>query len=456
MHHRCLRGKIPHYYTHPISDISMRTFKLEQSKTEILSPHAGLALVGHYLNQQTTLNKTSRTISKRHGISNIDLIRTYLGQMCLGKSDFEAVENSRHDPFFKAAMSIKQSVSSTRLRQRFDEDAARLIPLLDAASVEFMKNVKVPITGLSTGHVPLDIDVFPMDNSGSKKEGVAYTYKGHDGYAPIAAYLGLEGWCVTCELRPGNQHANKEFLHALDRLLPRVRSLCDKPILLRLDSAHDAAENRKYLHERSVDYLIKWNPRKHDPLDWYTKAETATVWCHERPGKMVAVFSEALDEEHYVRRVIKVVVRQSNAKGQLFLEPEIEVEGWLTTLSADLIDDHALIQLYCDHATSEQFHSEFKTDLDLERLPSGKFDTNDLVMAFAVLAYNMLRYMGLKGLMGKDTPVRHKAKRRRLKTVIQEMMYIACRMVSSGRRLTLRFGKHCPGFKAFTCVYGST
>ncbi len=169
MHHRCLRGKISDYYTHPISDISMRTFKLEQSKTEILSPHAGLALVGHYLNQQTTLNKTSRTISKRHGISNIDLIRTYLGQMCLGKSDFEAVENSRHDPFFKAAMGIKQSVSSARLRQRFDEDAARLIPLLDAASVEFMKNVKVPITGLSTGHVPLDIDVFPMDNSGSKK-----------------------------------------------------------------------------------------------------------------------------------------------------------------------------------------------------------------------------------------------------------------------------------------------
>jgi len=26
----------------------MRSFKLEQSKTEILSPHAGLALVGHY------------------------------------------------------------------------------------------------------------------------------------------------------------------------------------------------------------------------------------------------------------------------------------------------------------------------------------------------------------------------------------------------------------------------
>ena len=72
----------------------MRTFKLEQSKTEILSPDAGLALAARYLNHETTLNKTSRTLSKRHGIENIDLIRTYLGQMCLGKSDFETVEPS--------------------------------------------------------------------------------------------------------------------------------------------------------------------------------------------------------------------------------------------------------------------------------------------------------------------------------------------------------------------------
>lgn len=34
-----------------------------------------------------------------------------------------------------------------------------------------------------------------MDNSNSRKEGVAYTYKKHNGYAPIASYLGQEGWC---------------------------------------------------------------------------------------------------------------------------------------------------------------------------------------------------------------------------------------------------------------------
>ena len=54
--------------------------------------------------------------------------------------------------------------------------------------------------------VPLDMDVFPMDNSGTKKEGVSSTYKGFNGYAPLAAYLGQEGWCLACELRPGSPH----------------------------------------------------------------------------------------------------------------------------------------------------------------------------------------------------------------------------------------------------------
>jgi hypothetical protein len=43
-----------------------------------------------------------------------------------------------------------------------------------------------------------------------------YTYKGYDGYAPIAAYVGNEGWCLSCELRPGSQHAQKEFGYTLD------------------------------------------------------------------------------------------------------------------------------------------------------------------------------------------------------------------------------------------------
>lgn len=65
-----------------------------------------------------------------------------------------------------------------------------------------------------------------------------------------------------------------------------------------------------------------------------------------------------------------------------------------------------IIALYADHATSEQLHSEFKTDLDIERLPSGKFATNALVLAGAQLAHNILRWIGQNGLPGPHAPPR--------------------------------------------------
>lgn len=114
-----------------------------------------------------------------------------------------------------------------------------------------------------------------------------------------------------------------------------------------------------------------------------------------------------------------------------------------------------MVALYRNHATSEQTHSEFNSNLDLERLPSGKFDTNDLVLPFAVLGYNILRWMGQQTLFGPGAPARHQAKRLRLKTLMQELIYMGCRLVSSGRQLTLHFGQHCPRFHALTTIYSA-
>ncbi|EED31180.1 transposase, IS4 family protein [gamma proteobacterium NOR5-3] len=156
----------------------MKCLHIEQSETEFYTAHAGLALVGQAVNRYTDPVKSARSIPKRHGIRNIDLIRTFTGLLCLGKSDFEAVENIREDRFFKEAMGIKQMPSRARLRQRFDDDASALIPLIDEASVTFLSRSEGLITALATGHIALDMEAFPMDNSKTAKEGISHTYKG--------------------------------------------------------------------------------------------------------------------------------------------------------------------------------------------------------------------------------------------------------------------------------------
>ena len=436
----------------------MKRFIIEQSDNEFYTSHSGLALIGLCINRFSDLPKqvAGKMTKGQDKISHTDVVRSMLGLLCLGKSDFEAISSMRDDTYFKQSLGISNVPSVERLRQRLDENAEALLPIIKDCSVVMLKNGKVPITGLDTGHIPLDADVFPMDNSNTRKEGVSRTYQGTDGYAPIAAYLGLEGWCMEVELRPGSQHSQEGFIPYLDRVIDRARTLTGKKLLVRLDSAHDALETRLALRDREkVSFIIKWNPRREDTSALCARAFAEGKVTEPRPGKEVALLTIRKRQEHEGRpvvftKVVRVTRRNVDKRGQLLLAPDVTVEGWWTDLD---LPEQKIIKLYENHGLSEQFHSEFKSDLDLERLPSGKFATNALIMALGSFAYNILRLIGQLGLLGEYSPVRHPAKRRRLKTVIQELMYLAARLISSARRLRLRFSRHCPGFEAFIRVY---
>jgi hypothetical protein len=135
---------------------------------------------------------------------------------------------------------------------------------------------------------------------------------------------------------------------------------------------------------------------------------------------------------------VRVTERTIDKKGQQLLIPDIELEGWWTSLA---VHESEVIELYKDHGTHEQFHSEIKTDLDLERLPSGKFATNNAILHLGMFVYNCLRLLGQLGLTGEISPVRHPAKRRRLKTVLQEIMFRAAQFIDHARKLVLDFGR---------------
>jgi len=67
---------------------------------------------------------------------------------------------------------------------------------------------------------------------------------------------------------------------------------------------------------------------------------------------------------------------------------------------------------------------------------------------------NILRLIGQRGLLGDDAPVRHAAKRRRIRTVMQELIYRAGRIIASGRRLILGLGANDRAAKAFARLDG--
>jgi len=429
--------------------VTFPRFTIEQSDSEFYTSQSGMALVGLAVNRYTTLASRVAKAAPCQGIATADVLRCYLGLLCQGKSDFEAIRPFwEDDEFFAAALGVKDVPSPETLRQRMDKVAEATRSIVNFCTVELLKKAKAALSTLASGHMPLDMDVFTQDNSNTKKEGVSWTYRKFNGFAPIAAWLGLEGWCLEIEQRPGSQHSQEGFVPFLLRAIHKSRQLTEAPLLVRLDSAHDAIMTLVTLASEQVDFIVKWNPRGTD-----VPARASEVFAQGKMIKQdkkgrVAIMTETVERAYKdedgkektikVRRVLRATERYFEKDGTPLLVPDVEIEGWWTNLP---VAKDKVIELYKGHALCEQYHSELKSDMDLERLPSGKFATNALVMSCSALAYNILRAVGQVGLMGKAQARRAK-QRRRIKTVIQDLIYCAARLIRHSRGLTLRFSCH--------------
>ena len=431
----------------------MPKFEIRQSSKTLLTSCAGVALIGQCCEAAQVDLVVDPRLPVARGMRSSDIVKSAIGLLSMGKSDFDAIEPLRGDGFFKQALGLSKVPSSAWMRQRLDTVAGELREVIGEMTLRLLQRTQAPVSA-HQGFVCVDIDTFAMDNSGTRKEHVGRTYQGFDGYTPIAAYLGNEGWCLGLELRSGSHHSALETDYFLERIFPGVERLAppQQPTLWRMDSGFDSVKllfvllaecQRRAALGRRMDYIVKWNPRKQDKAQWVRQAEAAGAFVTERDGKRVAMLSACVQRKwgaatHTVRLVTQVTERTIDKRGQSLLTPEIELQGWWTTLEAA---PEQVIKLYQHHGTHEQFHSEIKTDLDLERLPSGKFDTNDAILHLAGFTYNCLRLLGQLGLTGQIAPIRHPASRRRLKTVLQEIMYRAAKVVQHARRLALDFGR---------------
>lgn len=432
----------------------MPKFEVRQTGKLNLTSYSGLALIGQCCEAAQVDAVIDRWLPVSQGMKTSDMVKAMTGLLSLGKSDFEAIEPFRGDRFFKEALGLAKVPSSAWMRQRLDAKASELRELTDELSVRLLERTQAPITP-SKGFVRFEIDTFVMDNSDTKKEDVGRTYQGVDGYCPIAGYLGNEGWNVGLELRAGTWHSASETEYFYERTFPRVKRLvrANESVLIVEDSGFDSArllfakavERDAWAAEgRTLEFICKWNPRKQDKDAWVAQAEAAGTFKETRPGKRVGLLDLSVERawgkaKRSFRLIVEVTERTIDKRGQYLLTPEIELAGWWTSLSLPAQD---VIEHYRYHGTHEQFHSEIKTDLDLERLPSGKFDTNDAILRLGAFAYNCLRLLGQLGLTGEIAPIRHPAKRRRLKTVLQEIMYRAAKFVAHARKLVLDFGRN--------------
>ena len=260
--------------------IRERKIEVVFTNERLITP-SGLSIVGGLLKKSEFVRFANRMpVEQKRSepqIKNGDILLSYIGLLCQGKTEFEAVEEMRDDPsFFKDALGIKRGIPAAEtLRQRMDDIGSSLRQNLLQANVSMFRTHHVTPSELPQGVVPVDFDVTPFDNSKTKKEGVSRTYKGYDGYAPMIAYIGTDGFMANCELREGKQHCQKNTPAFLRETLSLCHQLTDKPLLIRMDSGNDAAENLGILIEDGDWFVIKRNLRHESKQEWLEESRTA-------------------------------------------------------------------------------------------------------------------------------------------------------------------------------------
>ncbi len=434
---------------------------------ERIIPSGGLAVVGTILGKSDFVKNCNNMKvdcnHHQHQIKNGDVMLTYIGMQCMGKPYFDAVHEMDDDPdFYKAALGICYAIPSAEtLRQRFDLIGSSIRRQILDENIHMLKSNGIVPSKLPCGYIPVDLDVSPFDNSKTSKEGVSRTYKGYDGYAPIFAYIGREGYLADLELREGKQHSQKGTPEFLKETIGICRQLTDNPLLFRLDSGNDSAENIGIFIENGCYFIIKRNLRKESKEDWLKMAkEHSKDITHPRDGKTVYIGSDwkeityqtedGMEKQATIRMGYEITERTMDREGQFLLIPDIEVNTWWTNTD---FTDRDVIAHYHAHGECEQFHSELKTDMDLEWLPSGKFETNELVLELAILSYNILRMIGQESLDRRNPKLKRAVKRCRHRTVINNLVNIACHITEHARRLVIGLGKSNVWRDVFLHVY---
>ena len=141
----------------------MPRFEVKQSSKLHLTSYSGLALIGQCCQLAQVEAVIDPKIPVSQGMRTSDIVKSVVGLLSLGKSDFEAIEAFRGDRFFKEALGLSKVPSAVWMRQRLDAKAGAIRELADELTLRLLTRAEAPITAYR-GYVCVDIDTFAMDN----------------------------------------------------------------------------------------------------------------------------------------------------------------------------------------------------------------------------------------------------------------------------------------------------
>ena len=244
--------------------------------------------------------------------------------------------------------------------------------------------------------------------------------KGQLAYHPLLAFCAETKEVLHSWYRCGSAYTSNGAVEFLKELMAGLRK--GVKYLLRADSGFFDGDLLDYLESIDASYLIKVKLKGLDKL----LARQTWVKSKQQPGWEETTFSHQCGKWTKARTFVAVRY-QSGVTDDLYKTPIFENFCYVTTEKKSPMETH---RHYGKRATSETWIEECKSQMGAGQIRTSEFLANSALFQCGVLAYNILKWMGL--LTGTTV------QRWEVKTIRLWLIRLAGKLVSSGRQLTLK------------------
>ena len=315
---------------------------------------------------------------------------------------------------------------------------------LDRVSRELLARAWQAGAGPGDAPFTIDLDSTICETYGLAKEGARrHNYTGQRGYHPLLAIAAGTGDVLMARLRKGRANTARGAAHFLRETVGRVRHGGARgQLTVRADSGFYAHALVAVCREMDVRFSI--TIRQHARLRNIIEAIPEEDWTPipywmEGAADVAETDYTSFQSEPDAAPARLIVRRVKPTPGtQLALFANYSYHGFITDREGDTLDleaDHRR------HAEIENAIRDLKYGVGLNHLPSGRFPANAAWLAVQVIAHNLARWTARIGL-GEQLVT--------TKTLRRRFFFLAGRLTSSARRLTLHLPQRWPWENQFS------
>ena len=396
-------------------------FKLEMTR-DMITPHAGLALVGEFAVGLGVLQSIDRYLPKPGsgaGYKPSEYIFPLVLMLNGGGRSLEDTRQIRDDEGLREILPLERIPSSDACG-----DWLRNMGSTGGLSGLERVNRKLLKRGMKYDGIngyTLDIDATGIE---AEKQTAKMTYKGFKGYMPMVGHLAENGLVLGDEFREGNvapAARNLAFIKYCVRQLPKAKSIT----ALRSDSAAYQADIINYCEQKGIQFAI--GADLDEAVLGAIRAIPEKEWKPYKNGSI----AETIHSMEKTEQAFRLIVIRRPYQGMLFAAEDTTLK--YTVIATNRIESaEGVVTWYNQRGeSSENRIKELKIGFGMERMPCGQLNANAMFFRIATLAYNLFRLFALTTL----SPSWH---RHQVQTVRWRLYQTAGKIVFHGGQVFLK------------------